>query len=93
MYEGTKSMRLDSPLMDQDPITSAFFVSDEDWGVILRDDGTTRDVNAYNILTAMVRADSDSAIEDCSIEVRDVFGNTVGISDACVDNPAPWQLV
>ena len=29
----------------------------------------------------MVRADSDSAIEDCSIEVRDVFGNTVGISD------------
>ena len=81
-YEGDKSMRLDSPLMDDDDDYCGLFVSDEDWGVILRDAGTTTDVNAYNILTAMVRADSGSAIEDCSIEVRDVFGNTVGISDA-----------
>jgi hypothetical protein len=94
MYEGAKSMRLDSPLMDQDPNTLAFFVSDEDWGVVVRDDGTTTDVSAYNILTAMVRADSDSAIEDCTIEVRDVFGNTVGISDALeITHDGNWYKI
>ena len=42
----------------------------------------------------MVRADSGSAIEDCSIEVRDLFDNTVGISDACeIPHDGNWYKI
>ena len=93
-YEGAKSMRLDSPLMDYDDVNKVYFLSDADWGVVVRDAGTTTDVNAYNVLTAMVRADSGSAIEDCSIEVRDLVYNTVGISDALeIPHDGNWYKI
>ena len=94
MYGGAKSMRLDSPLTDYDDVNDVYFISDEDWGVIIRDSGTTTDVNTYNVLTAMVRADSGSSIIDSTIEVRDVFGNTVGISDACeIPHDGNWYKI
>ena len=55
MYEGAKSMRLDSPLMDQDANSPyGFFVSDAEWGVVIREEdygngGITTDANAYNL--------------------------------------------
>jgi hypothetical protein len=91
-YEGSKSMRLDAPLMDGN--YPDYFNSTADWGVIIRDDTTSTDASAYNIMTAMVRADSGSSISSVDFVVRDSFGYNVGDSgSSSVPNDGQWHKI
>jgi hypothetical protein len=91
-YEGNKSMRLDAPLTDHN--TTGYFPTDADWGVQIRDDYTTVDVSAYNVMTAMVRAGKNSSITGCSLTVRDASWENIGVGDAIsVPNDGNWHKV
>jgi len=93
-YEGNNSVRLDAPLMDYNETTETYFVSTDNWGVIIRDDGTSTDASAYNIMTLMVRTDSTSSVSDVDIVVRDVYGYNVGESGSVsVPNDGNWYKV
>ncbi len=93
-YTGNKSMRLDAPLRDGGTNYNGT-PSSAEWGVQIMNDGTTTDVNEYNKLTAMVKANDTSSITMCALVARDAFGLNLNslTTYISVPNDGNWHKI
>ncbi|MEN6383960.1 MAG: discoidin domain-containing protein [Phycisphaerales bacterium] len=88
---GNKSMRLESPLRNGTVDGYDGQLSSAQWGVQIRNNGSTTDARLYNAITAMVKTNSDSNIVAVAMSAKDSFMTPLTSKNTYIDIPRDGQ--